>query len=172
MSNALLFDEAESRKQQLEQAQSHFLTSLADDLNEPLHQLSNMASRLGETGPLNREQARLSRHILRASDQMVQLLSGLIELALGNGRSALNQQPCDLLTIVTDVVQDLQPEAAAKNVAVQLTAEADQYQVMGSGPAAPRRKLPGRKRHQTITSGRKSAGYPARQTCPCAASGT
>ena len=131
VSNALLFDEAESRKQQLEQAQSHFLTSLADDLNEPLHQVSNMASRLGETGPLNREQSRLSRHILQASDQMVQLLSGLIELALGNGRSALNQQPCDLLTIVTDVVQDLQPEAAAKNIVVQLTAESDQYQVVG-----------------------------------------
>ncbi|MBK8903885.1 MAG: GAF domain-containing protein [Anaerolineaceae bacterium] len=131
VSNALLFDEAETRKQAMEQAKSHFLTSLAEDLNKPLHQLSDMASQLGETGPLNREQARLSRHILQASDQMRQLLSGLIDLALGNGRSAPSQQPCDLLSIVTDVVQSLQPEADAKNVSVQLTADSNQYQVIG-----------------------------------------
>lgn len=120
-----------SERHQLEAAKSHFLTSLSDDLTEPLHQLSDMALRLGETGPLNREQARLSRHILKASDQMIQLLSGLVELALGNGRTAPAAQICNLHTIVTDVIQKLQPAANDKNVAVQFTTESDQYRVSG-----------------------------------------
>ncbi|MCC6604097.1 MAG: GAF domain-containing protein [Anaerolineae bacterium] len=41
------------------------------------------------------------------------------------------QQPCDLLAIVTEVVQTWRAEAEAKKVDLQLTAESSQYQVMG-----------------------------------------
>lgn len=41
------------------------------------------------------------------------------------------QQPCNLLTIVNDVVAALQSEAEAKKVSLELTAESDSYQVVG-----------------------------------------
>ena len=129
-----------TERHELEQTKTHFLTSLADDLNEPLHQLKDFTSQLGETGPLNREQARLSRHILQASEQMMQLLVGLIELAQGNGRLEAKQQPCDLFTIVDEVVCALQPEAETHTVSLALTAEPGPYQVLGD-PAQLRRAV-------------------------------
>lgn len=124
----------------LDKAKAHFLATLSRDLNEPLHHVSDLVSALNETGPLNREQARLSRQMMQATDQIMNLLSGLVELANVDSKLEPKQQPCNIHELVTDVVQSLQPAAESKNIAIELTADRGKYQVTGD-PVQLRRAI-------------------------------
>jgi signal transduction histidine kinase len=116
---------------ELDAAKAQFLTALSHDLKEPLHQISNLVTELNEAGSLNREQAQLVRQMVQASEHMMSLLAGLLELAHLDSRLEPAQQPNNIWEIVTDVVHMLQPKATAKHIAIVLTAEPGQYQVLG-----------------------------------------
>ena len=131
VSNALLFDEAESHKQQLDKARSQFLSTLSQDLSEPLRRINDLVAELKETGPLNREQAQLSRKMMQATEHLMNLLTGVIELARLDSSLEQEPEPCDILEIVTDVVHEFQPRAKIKHVAIVLTAEPGLHQIMG-----------------------------------------
>ena len=116
---------------ELDKAKAQFLATLSQDLEEPLQYVGDLVKELHDAGSLNQEQARLSRQIVQASNQMSNLLAGLLELAHLDSQLELTQQTSNILEIVTDVVHMLQPKAATKHIAIVLTAEPEQYQVLG-----------------------------------------
>ena len=127
---------------ELDKAKAHFLVTLSQDLTEPLNHVSDLVRELNNTGQLNQKQSRLSRQIVQAADHMMKLLSGLIELAQLDNDLEPKQQLCNILEIVTDVVHILQPTATAKHIAIVLTAEPGQHEVMGD-PGQLRRAISG-----------------------------
>lgn len=125
---------------ELGKAKAQFLATLSQDLKEPLRHVSDLITELSDAGPLNRDQARLSRQIVEASNQVTNLLAGLLELAHLDRQLEPAPQPCNILEIVTDVVHMLQPKASTKHIAIVLTAEPGQYQVSGD-PGQLRRAI-------------------------------
>ena len=97
-------------------------------------------SELKEAGPLNRKQTQLSRKTLQATDEVMNLLTSLIELAGVDNGLEPKSRSCDVLEVVADVVHTFQPQAKAKHIAIVLTAEPGRHQVMGD-PAKLRRAV-------------------------------
>jgi signal transduction histidine kinase/CheY-like chemotaxis protein len=110
---------------ELDKAKDHFIASISHDMRAPLNTISGFASTLGDLGPLNQEQGQFVERILNATDHMMSLVNGLLELAKVKVGAGQEHEPCDISSIVTDAVHDLQGQALARQVTLVLTAEDD-----------------------------------------------
>jgi signal transduction histidine kinase/CheY-like chemotaxis protein len=108
---------------ELDKAKDHFVASVSHDLRAPLNTISGFVNSLQDVGPLNTEQEKFVERILNATDHMMSLVGGLLELAKVNVGTGPEHEPCDVLRIVTEVVADLQGQALARQVALVLTAD-------------------------------------------------
>lgn len=116
---------------ELDKAKDHFVASVSHDMRAPLNTISGFVNSLEDVGPLNEEQENFVERILNATDHMMSLVSGLLELAKVNVGTGPEHQPCDILRIVTEVVADLQGQALTRKVALVLTADEDLGEVNG-----------------------------------------
>ncbi len=136
IANALLFEEAESRKQQLEtileQDRDQQITTTSEPLHDPLAEIGRLAEQLEQTGPLNAEQAQIRQTIAQTAARLMEMVTGLGETAVTTPEPAPLYKPCDILDIVTQIVDEFQTEALEKRVALILTAEPDISAVQGN----------------------------------------
>ncbi len=116
VANALLFDKAEFGKQQLEAIKDHFVATVSHDLRTPLNTISGFASSLVDIGPLNKQQTMFVERIAKATDQMMNLVNDLLELARINIQYKSMQQQCDISEIVKDANYEFQSIATARNI--------------------------------------------------------
>lgn len=125
----IMQDITELRK--LSQEKDHFVATVSHDMRTPLNTISGFATSLADVGPLTEKQALFVERILNASNHMMGLVNDLLELARVNSQYQKVNQPCDLLEIVSDVVQAFQGQAMAKEVSLVLIVENEARQVMG-----------------------------------------
>jgi two-component system NtrC family sensor kinase len=108
---------------ELDKAKDHFVATVSHDMRAPLTQLRELVRSLDKAGPLNEKQSQTAAQILQATEKMMGLVDGLLELAKVNTGLEYESRPCDLLELVTEVVDDFQVQALARRVALLLTAE-------------------------------------------------
>jgi signal transduction histidine kinase/CheY-like chemotaxis protein len=108
--------------QELDEAKDLFVATVSHDMRAPLNAITGFAKNLGEMGPLNEEQELFANHIISATERMMNMVNGLLELAKVNTRWQQQKQACDIAQIVKDVVHDFQGIALAKRMKLVLNA--------------------------------------------------
>lgn len=101
---------------ELDRAKDHFVATVSHDMRAPLNTIAGFAAGLVDIGPLNEQQELFVGRILNATENMMGLVNGLLELAKVNTQLAQQRQPCNIMDIVTDVVNEFQGQALAKRV--------------------------------------------------------
>jgi len=87
---------------------------------------------LDQTGSLNEAQNVIVSRILQANEQMMAMVSDLLELAKINTRLEQGYEACDVLEIVADVIHEFKEHALAQRVALVLTTEKEIKPVHGN----------------------------------------
>ncbi len=113
-------------------AKDHFVTTMSHDMRTPLEQINGLVAQLEESNPLSTEQQAVTHKILQSTSHMMDMVNGLLELAKVNNRIESVNQACDLLEIVTEVVNEYQEIALSKRVALVLTAVPDLETIQGN----------------------------------------
>jgi signal transduction histidine kinase/CheY-like chemotaxis protein len=125
---------------EFDQAKDHFVATVSHDMRAPLDSVRDIISSLAEVGPLNEEQALSVSRIVTATDQMKDLVNDLLELARINSQRKRVQQACNMLEIVTEVMQEFEELAVKKGISLVLTCENGEHIVSGD-PAQLRRAI-------------------------------
>ena len=117
---------------QLDKAKDRFMESISEDMRVPLDTISDYVASLGQTGSLNEAQNVIVSRILQANEQMMAMVSDLLELAKINTRLEQGYEACDVLEIVADVIHEFKEHALAQRVALVLTTEKEIKPVHGN----------------------------------------
>ncbi len=104
---------------ELQDLRAGFTSMLVHDLRSPLTVIQGYAQLLGPGSP-NEKHRKGLHEIQGACDRMLRLISEILDLSkLEAGRLALEPRPVDLVTLIADVVDRLQPVAAPKEIRLE-----------------------------------------------------
>ncbi|HKP46701.1 MAG TPA: PAS domain S-box protein [Pyrinomonadaceae bacterium] len=123
---ASLLTHAEQARAEAEEAnrlKDEFLATLSHELRNPLNVVIGYAEilRRSNEGQPHSFIVKAADTIRRNALAQAQLVSDLLDLSrLQMGKVALNQQPVSLSTIITDAVETVRAEAAAKRISLQI----------------------------------------------------
>ncbi len=136
ITNARLFEEAESRKQQLEtileQDRKQQITTISEQMRGPLAEIGRLTEQLNQAGSLNTKQTKISQTIAQTAAQLMEMIGELGETAVPTPKPDPAHESCDILDIVTNIVHEFQAEALEKRISLVLTAEPDIGAVQGN----------------------------------------
>lgn len=104
---------------ELERVKNEFIATASHDLKNPITTVLAYAELLERVGPLTERQVDFARRIRRASKQMHELVLNLLDLARADLGLELRREPCDLSRLLISVVDEFQPQAAAKHQQMQ-----------------------------------------------------
>ncbi|MCP5094565.1 MAG: GAF domain-containing protein [Chloroflexi bacterium] len=125
---------------EFDQAKDHFVSTVSHDMRAPLDSMRNLVASLPDVGPLNEKQSLFVERIVTATDQMKDLVNDLLELARINSQRKRVQQTCNMLEIVTEVMQEFEDDAVQKGIALVLTTENGENVISGN-PVQLRRAI-------------------------------
>lgn len=122
LKNAQRMLESENNKMPADfaQAKTQFVSTVSHDLRSPLNSIIGFATTLNEIGPLENKQEQFVQRIVGSARRMLDLVNDLLDLAWVNTGLETSYESCDLARIVQEVVADLQGQAIAKNVRLNL----------------------------------------------------
>jgi len=102
-------------------AKSEFLANMSHELRTPLTSIIGFANMIGQEQPLAPIDQRRVDHIVRASRTLLSVVNDVLDLSkLEEGALDLDAAPFDLVRLVSDAVELLQPRAAEKNLLLQM----------------------------------------------------
>ena len=116
---------------QLDQDKDHFVATVSHDMRAPLNNIHGFATTLTDYGELNDQQVMFVERIVVATNQMMDLVNDLLELARINTQKAPIQQQCNMIAIVTEIIQEFEAAASMKGVSLVLTSENGIHDVSG-----------------------------------------
>jgi signal transduction histidine kinase/CheY-like chemotaxis protein len=116
---------------ELERVKNEFIASASHDLKNPITTVLAYSELLEKVGPLNERQTDFVERIGRASKQMHELVLNLLELAQADLGMDLRLEACDLRALLTEIVDEFQPQAVAKQQSLILQLPADLPLVIG-----------------------------------------
>ncbi|HJR25957.1 MAG TPA: HAMP domain-containing sensor histidine kinase [Acidimicrobiales bacterium] len=122
---------AEGARAQVEVVSAHksdFLANISHELCTPLNAVIGFTQVLQDprTGPLNQKQAEYLDDILDSGQQLLALITDLLDLAkLEAGRLPRSPQPTELAMLIRNAVTELTPGAARRGIRVEVEAPAD-----------------------------------------------
>lgn len=120
--------EAYERLKELDRLKSNFLATVSHELRTPLTSIIGYSEMLLEAiaGDLTDEQKEFVQTIHEKGDQLLQLISGLLDLSkLESGTMSITRSEVDAGELIRDVAQTLQPTARKKGVEVVATADGE-----------------------------------------------
>jgi PAS domain S-box-containing protein len=102
-------------------AKSEFLANMSHELRTPLTSIIGFANLVGQDQPLAAADQRRLDHIIRASRTLLSVVNDILDLSkLEEGALDLDPAPFDLVSLVSDAVELLQPKAAEKNLQLKV----------------------------------------------------
>jgi signal transduction histidine kinase len=114
--------QAVDHMQEVDRLKSSFLATVSHELRTPLTSVIGYAEMLyeGLAGQLNNEQREYMQTILNKADQLLQLITSLLETSiLESGAVAMQRDPVALAPMIDRVVSGLGPQARARRVEVR-----------------------------------------------------
>ena len=114
--------QAVDHMQEVDRLKSSFLATVSHELRTPLTSVIGYAEMLyeGLAGQLNNEQREYMQTILNKADQLLQLITSLLETSiLESGDVPMQRDPVALAPIIDRVVSALGPQARARQVEVR-----------------------------------------------------
>jgi two-component system, NarL family, sensor histidine kinase BarA len=106
----------------VDRLKSSFLATVSHELRTPLTSVIGYAEMLyeGLAGPLNNEQREYMQTILNKADQLLQLITALLEASiLESGPVPMQREPLSMRQIIDRVVSGLGPHARARRIEVR-----------------------------------------------------
>lgn len=116
---------------ELEKSKDHFVAGISHDMRAPLNTISGFVSSLRDQGPLNADQEQFVERILSATEHMMNLVDGLLELAKVNVSTEHQHIAVEIGPLVGDVVQDFQGHAIISRVTLEFLVDGDAGTVLG-----------------------------------------
>lgn len=115
-----------ARLKQVDRLKSNFLATISHELRTPLTSIIGYSEMLAEgiAGPLSQEQAEYVTTIHSKGEQLLRLITGLLDLSkLESGTMTLRQASAQISPILHEVITTLAPVARKKEVGLVLDAD-------------------------------------------------
>lgn len=116
---------------ELVHSKDHFVATVSHDMRAPLNNISGFALSLTDYGDLNEKQTMFVERIVTVTNQMMDLVNDLLELARIDTQKDPIQQDCNMVEIVTEIIQEYEAIASASNISLILTSENDIQAISG-----------------------------------------
>jgi signal transduction histidine kinase len=137
-------EQALARSRELDRLKSNFLATVSHELRTPLTSIIGYSEMLAEglAGPLNGEQEAYVKTIYGKGEQLLALITGLLDLTkMESGTMRLRQGDVQLAQVLTDVVSTLAPVARKKGVELALSVSDDTARTGMDGDAERLRQV-------------------------------
>jgi PAS domain S-box-containing protein len=110
---------ANERLEELDRLKSQFLATMSHELRTPLNSIIGFTGilRQGFAGPVNEEQKKQLNLAFSSGKHLLSLINDLLDLSrIEAGKVEIEREPFDFVEVIEDVVQNLTPMAAQKNL--------------------------------------------------------
>ena len=115
--------EAVSRMQEVDRLKSHFLANISHELRTPLTSVIGYSEMLleGLAGELTDEQSQYIRTIMEKGDQLLQIVSGVLDVSrIESGTLKVTTEPLDLAEIIALSLRAVRPLAERKKIQLEV----------------------------------------------------
>ncbi len=126
--------EAVERLQEVDRLKSNFLATVSHELRTPLTSVIGYSEMLieGLAGDLNAEQDDYVRTILAKADQLLQLITGILDVSMiESGSLRISRAPVEMPALIDAVVDTFEPHARNQGIIVARPACSDLPRVLG-----------------------------------------
>jgi two-component system, NarL family, sensor histidine kinase BarA len=116
--------QAVERLQEADRVKSNFLATVSHELRTPLTSVIGYSEMLleGIAGELNDEQREYVRTVMEKGDQLLQLITGILDISrMEAGEMKIDKQPFDLDEVVTVALSTIAPHARRKKLIMSCT---------------------------------------------------
>ncbi|MCC7202009.1 MAG: CHASE2 domain-containing protein [Nitrospirae bacterium] len=123
-----------NREHQIVQMKSEFISHVSHDLRTPLTVIKGYIDNLrdGITGELTERQKEYLNRISKNAERLSHLINDLLDTSrMESGRVKLKRGSLHLDHLINNVVEDLRPVAAAKNIAIRVNTQNEELEVKG-----------------------------------------
>ncbi len=114
---------AVERMQEFDRLKSNFLATVSHELRTPLTSVIGYSEMLleGLAGPLNEEQSEYVQTVLAKADQLLQLITGILDASLmESGSLSIERRPLVLRDVIESVVATFHPQARKRGIAIAM----------------------------------------------------
>ncbi len=115
----------------LERVKNEFISTASHDLRNPIATILGFSQLLPQAGPLNERQEEFAHYIHSAAKRMHELVQNLLDLAKMDMGMELRQESVDVNALMTEIVDEFQPQAEAKEQSLQLKKAKGQPKIQG-----------------------------------------
>jgi signal transduction histidine kinase len=115
---------------QIDRMRSELLGTAAHDLKNPLNAI-RLGSDLLSDAPLTDQQRKALSMMQRATDNMTNLISGLLETIRVESTANLSYQPCQVHDLIRRSIEDLRPLAEDKKHSITYSPPSETLLIMG-----------------------------------------
>jgi signal transduction histidine kinase len=125
---------ANERLEELDRLKSQFLATMSHELRTPLNSIIGFTGilRQGFAGPVNDEQKKQLGVVFSSAKHLLSLINDLLDLSrIEAGKVEIECEPFDFVEVVDDVVQNLLPIAAQKNLRLATDLPVPAIQMLG-----------------------------------------
>ncbi|HEX8954284.1 MAG TPA: histidine kinase dimerization/phospho-acceptor domain-containing protein, partial [Polyangia bacterium] len=125
---------AVERLQEADRVKSNFLATVSHELRTPLTSVIGYSEMLleGIAGELNDEQREYVRTVMEKGDQLLQLITGILDISrMEAGEMRIDKQPFDLDEVVSVALSTIAPHARTKKLNLQLELPDDLPRLFG-----------------------------------------
>ncbi len=116
--------QAVERLQEADRVKSNFLATVSHELRTPLTSVIGYSEMLleGIAGPLNDEQREYVRTVMEKGDQLLQLITGILDISrMEAGEMKIDKLPFELDEIVSTALSTIAPHARRKKLSLHCT---------------------------------------------------
>ncbi len=114
---AILQDVTHFKK--IERVKNEFIATASHDLKNPITAIVGFSELLSQAGPLNDMQMSFMHRIQNAATSMSELVQNMMQLAQSDLNAVQNFEPVDVTALLADVIDEFNPQAEAKEQALQ-----------------------------------------------------
>jgi len=107
---------------ELDRMKSEFVSTVSHDLKTPLTAIRGFADLVPMTGPVSEQQQEFLGRIKEITGEMAALINDLLDIGKIEAGIEMEQVPCDLGSLASEVIADLDPRAREKTLTVTLEA--------------------------------------------------